>query len=90
MFRVQRFHKEKRKPPLRDITSIPVIFRSARPDDLIEFDDDFLFGYHVNKENILALFPDMQDKMVGDLKYQRLTIRIQTFMQQQIRVIWWY
>ena len=61
MFRVQWFHEEKRRPPARDTTSIPVIFRSARPDDLIEFDDDFLFGYHVNKENVLALFPDMQD-----------------------------
>ena len=48
-------------PPVRDTMSIPVIFRSAKPDDLIEFDDDFLFGYHVNKENVLALFPDMQD-----------------------------
>ena len=61
MFRVQRFHEEKRRPPVRDTTSIPVIFRSAKPDDLIEFDDEFLFGYHVNKENVLALFPDMQD-----------------------------
>ena len=61
MFRVQWFHKEERRPPVRDTMSIPVIFRSAKPDDLIEFDDDFLFGYHVNKENVLALFPDMQD-----------------------------
>lgn len=61
MFRVQWFHKEERRPPVRDTTSIPVIFRSAKPDDLIEFDDEFLFGYHVNKENVLALFPDMQD-----------------------------
>lgn len=61
MFRVQWFHKEEKRPPARETTSIPVIFRSARPDDLIEFGDEFLFGWHVNKENVLALFPDMQD-----------------------------
>lgn len=61
MFRVQWFHKEEKRPPARDTTSIPVIFRSAKPDDLIEFDDDFIFGYYVNKENILSLFPDMQE-----------------------------
>lgn len=61
MFRVQWFHKEEKRPPARETTSIPVIFRSARPDDLIEFGDDFFFGYHVNKDNILTLFPDMQE-----------------------------
>lgn len=61
MFRVQWFHKEERRPPVRDTMSIPVIFRSAKPDDLIEFDDDFFFGYYLNKENILDLFPDMQE-----------------------------
>lgn len=61
MFRVQWFHKEEKRPPTRETTSIPVIFRSAKPDDLIEFDENFLFGYSVNKDNVLALFPDMQN-----------------------------
>lgn len=60
MFRVQWFHKEEKRPPARDTTSIPVIFRSAKPDDLIEFDEEFLFGYYLNSDNILALFPDMK------------------------------
>lgn len=61
MFRVQWFHKEEKRPPARETTSIPVIFRSAKPDDLIEFDNEFLFGHYVNKDNILTLFPDMQE-----------------------------
>lgn len=61
MFRVQWFHKKEKRPPIRETTSIPVIFRSAKPDDLIEFDNDFIFGHYVNKDNILDLFPDMQE-----------------------------
>lgn len=61
MFRVQWFHKEEKRPPIRETTSIPVIFRSAKPDDLIEFDYDFIFGQYLNKDNILSLFPDMQE-----------------------------
>ena len=59
MFRVQRFHK--RKTPVKDTTSVPIIFRSAKPSDMIEIESDFFFYSYINKDNILNLFPDMQD-----------------------------
>lgn len=59
MFRVQRFHK--RKAPLKDTASVPIIFRSAKPSDMIEIESDFFFYSYINKDNILNLFPDMQD-----------------------------
>lgn len=60
MFRLQSYVTK--RPVKEDIdTSVPIVFRSARKSDLLKVSDDFLFSNYVNSDNIISLFPDMDE-----------------------------
>lgn len=58
MFRLQFYVTT--RPVKDDIdTSVPIMFRSTRKNDLLKVSSYFLFSNYINSDNIISLFPDM-------------------------------